>query len=66
MCGCVKNFGSPDRGQVMKYQDSLSQKFTLVAWDQRGAGFAYDKNEAKTLALTNRTFFRISAWSLDS
>lgn len=48
--------GSPDRGQVMKHQDSLSKKFTLVAWDQRGAGFAYDKNEAKTLVLTKEIY----------
>lgn len=44
--------GSPDRAQVMKYQSPLADKFTLVAWDQRGSGMAYDKKEAKTLTLT--------------
>lgn len=48
--------GSPDRGQVMKYQDSLAEKFTLIAWDQRGAGFAYDKDEANTLTLTKEIY----------
>lgn len=44
--------GSPDRAQVMKYQSPLADKFTLVAWDQRGAGLAYNSKEAKTLVLT--------------
>lgn len=48
--------GSPDRAQVMKYQSPLADKFTLVAWDQRGAGIAYDKIEAKTLTLTKEIY----------
>lgn len=44
--------GSPDRAQVMKFQSPLADKFTVVAWDQRGTGFAYDKREAKKLDLT--------------
>lgn len=44
--------GSPDRAQVMKYQSPLAEDFTLVCWDQRGAGLAYNKKEAKTLTLT--------------
>ena len=44
--------GSPDRAQVMKYQSPLAEKFTLVAFDQRGSGYAYDAKEAKTLDLT--------------
>ncbi|MDE6210668.1 MAG: alpha/beta hydrolase [Clostridia bacterium] len=44
--------GSPDRAQVMKYQSPLAKDFTLVCWDQRGAGMAYNKKEAKTLTLT--------------
>ena len=38
--------GSPDRAQVMKYQSPLAKDFTLVAFDQRGAGLAYNKKEA--------------------
>lgn len=48
--------GSPDRAQVMKYQSPLADKFTLVAWDQRGSGMAYDKKEAKTLTLTKEIY----------
>lgn len=48
--------GSPDRAQVMKFQSPLAQKFTLVAFDQRGAGYAYDKSEAKTLDLTKEIY----------
>lgn len=48
--------GSPDRAQVIKYQSPLAEKFTLVAWDQRGAGLAYDKEEAKTLTLTKEIY----------
>ena len=48
--------GSPDRAQVMKYQSELSDKFTLVAWDQRGAGLAYNKTEAKNLIITKDVY----------
>ncbi|MBD5086241.1 MAG: alpha/beta hydrolase [Clostridiales bacterium] len=48
--------GSPDRAQVMKYQSPLAKDFTLVAWDQRGAGLAYDKKEAKNLVLTKEIY----------
>lgn len=48
--------GSPDRAQVMKYQSPLAEKFTLVCWDQRGAGIAYDKKEAKKLVLTKEIY----------
>lgn len=48
--------GSPDRAQVMKYQSPLADEFTLVAWDQRGAGLAYDKKEAATLTLTKEIY----------
>ena len=37
--------GTPDRGQTMHYQSSLADKFTLVCFDQRGSGLAYDKKE---------------------
>lgn len=48
--------GSPDRAQVMKYQSPLAEKFTLVAFDQRGAGYAYDGKEAKSLDLTKEIY----------
>lgn len=48
--------GSPDRAQVIKYQSPLADKFTLVAWDQRGAGLAYNKEEAKSLVLTKDVY----------
>lgn len=48
--------GSPDRAQVMKYQSTLATNFTLVAFDQRGSGYAYNKKEAKTLDLTKEIY----------
>lgn len=48
--------GSPDRAQVMKYQSPLADKFTLVAFDQRGAGYAYNSKEAKSLDLTKEIY----------
>ena len=48
--------GSPDRAQMIKYQSPLADKFTLVAWDQRGAGIAYDKKEAQNLVLTKKVY----------
>lgn len=48
--------GSPDRAQVMKYQSPLAERFTLVAFDQRGAGYAYDGKEAKSLDLTKEIY----------
>lgn len=49
-CGC------PDRGQIMKKQDSLSKDFTLVAWDQPGTGLAYDKKEASKVKHTKESY----------
>ena len=48
--------GSPDRAQVMKYQSPLAEKFTLVAFDQRGSGYAYNRKEAKNLDLTKEIY----------
>lgn len=48
--------GSPDRAQVMKYKSPLADKFTLVAFDQRGSGLAYDKHEARSLDLTREIY----------
>lgn len=48
--------GSPDRAHVMKYQSSLSDNFTLVCWDQRGSGLAFNKNESKNVSLTKELY----------
>lgn len=48
--------GSPDRAQVMKYQTPIAKNFTIVAFDQRGAGYAYDRKEAKSLDLTKEIY----------
>ena len=37
--------GTPDRAQTMHYQYPLADNFTLVAFDQLGAGLAYDKQK---------------------
>ena len=37
--------GTPDRAQTMHYQSPLADNFTLVAFDQFGAGLAYDKKK---------------------
>jgi len=48
--------GSPDRAQVMKFQSPLAENFTLVAFDQRGSGLAYNRKEAKTIDLTKEIY----------
>lgn len=40
----------------MKYQSPLARNFTLVAFDQRGAGLAYNAKEAKALDLTKEIY----------
>ena len=37
--------GCPDRAQTMHYQSPLADNFTLVAFDQRGSGYAYDSKK---------------------
>ena len=53
--------GSPDRGQIMRYQSPLADKFTLVAWDQRGSGLAYDPHEAKKIDYFNEIYKIVQA-----
>jgi len=48
--------GSPDRPWIMKYQSPLADLCTMVAWDQRGAGLAYNKKLAKTEVLTKELY----------
>lgn len=44
--------GSPDRAHTMRFQSPLADYLTLVAWDQRGCGKAYDAEKAKNERLT--------------
>lgn len=48
--------GSPDRAHIIKYQSPLADKFTLVAWDQRGAGYAFNKKQSKEIILTKKLY----------
>lgn len=42
----------------MKYQSPLVEKFTLDAFYQRGVGYAYAGQEAKSLDLTKENILR--------
>lgn len=44
--------GNPDRAHMIKYQSVLADNFTLVAWDQRGSGLSYNKEESKNTTLS--------------
>lgn len=44
--------GSCDRPLVMKYQSQLADAFTVVCWDQRGAGKAYDFKTSENEKMT--------------
>jgi len=48
--------GAADRPFIMKWNSPLSEKCTLVAWDQRGAGIAYNAKTAKTEVLTKELY----------
>jgi len=50
--------GSADRPFVMKWQSPLAKLCTIVAWDQRGAGLAYDRKRAKTEDLTKEQYIQ--------
>jgi len=50
--------GSADRPFVMKFQSPLAEHCTIVAWDQRGAGMAYDPKKAKTEDLTKEQYIQ--------
>lgn len=50
--------GSADRPWVMQYQSPLAEHCTIVAWDQRGAGMAYDPRKAKTEDLTKEQYIQ--------
>lgn len=44
--------GAADRPFIMKWNSQLADDATIVAWDQRGAGLAYNRKTAKTEVLT--------------
>ncbi len=44
--------GAADRPFIMKWNSQLAENATIVAWDQRGAGLAYNRKTAKTEVLT--------------
>lgn len=44
--------GAADRPFIMKWNSELAEYATIVAWDQRGAGLAYNRKMAKTEVLT--------------
>lgn len=48
--------GTADRPFVMKWQSPLADFCTLVAWDQRGAGMAYNRKDAKNEVLTKELY----------
>lgn len=48
--------GAADRPFIMKWNSPLAEKCTLVAWDQRGAGIAYNAKIAKTEVLTKELY----------
>jgi len=48
--------GAADRPFIMKWQSSLSEYCTIVCWDQRGAGVAYNRKTAKKEVLTKELY----------
>ncbi len=48
--------GAADRPFIMKWNSPLAEKCTVVAWDQRGAGIAYNAKVAKTQILTKELY----------
>ena len=44
--------GAADRPFIMKWNSELADYATIVAWDQRGAGLAYNRKVAKSEVLT--------------
>lgn len=44
--------GAADRPFIMKWNSPLAENATIVAWEQRGAGMAYNRRTAKTEVLT--------------
>lgn len=48
--------GCPDRHLVMKHLSRLAEDCIIVAWDQRGAGAAYNRKKAKKQELTKEIY----------
>lgn len=50
--------GAADRAFIMKWNSPLAAVCTMVAWDQRGAGLAYNRKTAKTEILTKELYIQ--------
>ena len=50
--------GAADRAFIMKWNSPLAKACTMVAWDQRGAGIAYNPKTAKTEVLTKELYIQ--------
>ncbi len=50
--------GAADRAFIMKWQSPLAKFCTIVSWDQRGAGIAYNRKAAKTEVLTKDLYLK--------
>ncbi len=48
--------GAADRPFIMKWNSKIAESATIVAWDQRGAGLAYNRKTAKTEVLTKELY----------
>lgn len=48
--------GAADRPFIMKWNSPLAKKCTIVSWDQRAAGVAFDAKVAKTEVLTKEIY----------
>lgn len=48
--------GAADRPFIMKWNSDLAEYCTIVSWDQRGAGVAYNRKMAKTEILTKELY----------
>ena len=48
--------GAADRPFIMKWNSELASVATLVCWDQRGAGVAYNRKIAKKEVLTKELY----------
>lgn len=48
--------GAADRPFIMKWNSALAEHCTMVCWDQRGAGLAYNRKTAESEVLTKELY----------
>lgn len=48
--------GAADRPFIMNWNSALAEHCTMVCWDQRGAGLAYNRKTAKSEVLTKELY----------